>query len=121
MRSAGCTLVYDADCGPCRFFRDADGVLDVRHRMTFLPLDRADETGLLDEMPVELRFKSFHLLLPSREALSGAEALPELIRLFPGGTVASKLMTGAPGGRWALTSVYSVLSRLHEVGSCKAS
>ncbi len=111
-------LAYDSDCGPCTRFRRAVGFLDTRHRIGFVPLDRADREGLLERVPAEMRHRSFHLVLPDQEALSGARALPELIRLLPAGTFLSRLIVGAPLGYQSMAFVYSVFARLHDTGSC---
>ena len=111
-------LAYDADCGPCTKFKDAVAILDIHRKVDFVPLSLADESGLLDGVPSHLRHKSFHLVLPNEQVLSGANALPEVIGLFPTGRVFSRMIAGAPGGRSAMTFVYSVFARLHDTGSC---
>lgn len=111
-------LVYDADCGHCTKFKQAVAILDTHRRVDFVSLSSADESGLLDGVPTKLRYKSFHLVLQDRQVLSGADALPELISMFPAGRVLSRMMAGAPGGSSAMTFAYSVFVRLHDTGSC---
>lgn len=112
-------MAYDADCGACTRFKSAVAILDIHRETDFVPLSTADESGLLEGVPVNLRYRSFHLLLPGKQVLSGADALPELIRLFPAGRACSKMITGAPGGRKAMTFVYSAFSKLHDASSCR--
>ena len=112
-------LAYDADCGPCTRFRRAVGFLDTYGRMDYMSLNDAEVEGLLDNIPIPMSHRSFHLVSPEGGALSGAEALPELVRLLPSGTLMSKMMTKAPGGMRAIAFAYGVASRLHDVGSCK--
>ncbi len=47
----------------------------------FVSLTEADKSGLLDQIPQSIRFKSFHLISPSGDIQSGAEALIDLITL----------------------------------------
>ena len=114
-----CIMAYDADCGPCTRFKQAVAILDIHRKVYFVPLGTADESGLLDGVPINLRHRSFHLVLSHEVVLSGANALPEVISLFPAGRLLSRIMIGAPGGRSAMNSVYSLFARLHDKGSCE--
>lgn len=111
-------LAYDADCGPCTQFKRLVGFLDVRRQIDSIPLIQADSEGLLASVPVSLRHRSFHLVAPDGNVLSGATAIPTLVGLLPGGRFASRVMTSAPGGIRTVGFVYAVLSRLHDAGSC---
>ena len=44
-------LAYDSDCGPCTRFRHIVEILDKYERIDFVLLTKADEEGLLDEIP----------------------------------------------------------------------
>ena len=112
-------LAFDADCGPCRRFRNAVGFLDTFGRLDFMSLERAEDSGLLDAIPFAKRHSSFHLVSPDGTALSGANALPKLISLLPSGTLLSRLLREAPGGLKTAAFVYSVASRLHNTGTCQ--
>lgn len=112
-------ISYDSDCGPCTKFKRAVAFLDAHNRVDFLSLSEADALGLLDKIPEDRRHRSFHLVLPTTEVLSGANAIPELVSLLPSGGIFSRLIAGAPGGMRTTTFVYSVISRLHDEGSCK--
>jgi predicted DCC family thiol-disulfide oxidoreductase YuxK len=112
-------LAYDADCGPCTRFKQGVDFLDAHRKIGFVSIDQAEESGLLDGIPETRRHRSFHLILPSKRVESGAEALPTLMGLFPSGRMISKIVESAPGGLPILAFVYSIASRLHEVGSCK--
>ncbi len=111
-------LAYDASCGPCDRFRRAVAFLDSRGRFEYVPLEEADSEGLLDAVPRSLRYRSFHLMTPSGVVLSGADALPAVVRQLPGGRPLSWLMVRTPGGRAAIRFVYRAFSRLHDAGSC---
>jgi predicted DCC family thiol-disulfide oxidoreductase YuxK len=110
--------VYDADCGPCTRFKHSIEFLDSYRRFDFMPLRHADDEGLLNMIPAEFRHRSFHLISPAGEALSGAKAIPTLVSLLPSGSLISKLISSAPGGLRATGFVYGVFSRLHDAGSC---
>ena len=111
-------LVYDANCAPCRRFKHIVDNLDVYQSIHFISLIKADEQGLLERIPQSIRFKSFHLLSPNGDILSGPEALLELIRVLPLGHVISKFILLVPGGRQLTKALYFMCSRLHDKGSC---
>ena len=112
------TLVYDAGCSPCtRFMRIID-FLDARGKLDFASLIDADAEGRLDSIPESRRHRSFHLILPHGEILSGAKAVPNLVSLLPLGRATSAIMVSAPFGTRSISFVYGVLSRLHDSGSC---
>ncbi len=112
-------LAYDADCGPCAVFKRALEFLDGYHRFAFVSLTDADARGFLNGVPPSLRLRSFHLVAPDGTLLSGADALPTVVSLFPSGGVVSKAILLAPGGFRTVGFFYRVLSRLHNSGSCK--
>jgi predicted DCC family thiol-disulfide oxidoreductase YuxK len=111
-------LAYDADCGPCTRFRHIVDILDKYERIDFISLTKADQEGLLDKIPVEERYKSFHLIFPKGDAKSGSEALLELIAILPGGKFISPIISHFPGGKKAVRFIYKRFSMLHDRGSC---
>ena len=112
-------LAYDSECGPCRRFKSVVDFFDVSHQIDFTSLTDADDFGLLSKVPQPLRYKSFHLIFPNGDIQSGAEALLEVISLFPLGHRISKLLTLIPGYKGVISFVYAALSRSHDHGSCK--
>ena len=111
-------LAYDANCGPCTRLRRIVEILDKYERMDFISLTKADQEGLLDEIPVHKRYLSFHLIFPNGDAKSGSEALLELIAILPGGKIISPIINYFPGGKKAVQFIYKRFSRLHDRGSC---
>jgi len=111
-------LAYDANCGPCTKFKRIVDMLDKYERIDFMSLTKADEEGLLDKIPVEERYKSFHLIFPKGDAKSGSEAILELIVILPGGKIISPLINYFPGGKKAVRFIYKRFSGLHDRGSC---
>lgn len=68
-------IAYDADCVPCSTFKHIVDLLDIYEIIDFISLKEADKSGLLDQVPQSIRFKSFHLLNPSGDIKSGPDAL----------------------------------------------
>ncbi|HYC12100.1 MAG TPA: DCC1-like thiol-disulfide oxidoreductase family protein [Nitrososphaerales archaeon] len=114
-------LLYDTDCGPCMRFKRLVSFLDLGRSLEFMSIDKAEGLGILDGIPAKRRHGSFHLVHPDGRLESGADALPSLISLLPGGRIARRIIVFAPKGPSALKFLYSTAARLHEVGSCKAS
>ena len=110
-------LVYDSECGPCSRFRQIIDFLDGYDRIEYVSLTDADKKGLLDDVPFYQRHRYFHLIT-NFSTLSGAQALPDLIKVFPAGRAVSKLIFATHFGRFAVKSCYATLSRLHDGGSC---
>jgi predicted DCC family thiol-disulfide oxidoreductase YuxK len=113
-------LAYDAGCGPCTNFKSIISFLSPRKKIGFVSLVAADESGLLDSLDSEKRYRSFHLLVPGQNISSGAEALPVLFGLIMGGRLVERAIQSIPFGFQTVSSVYGVLSRLHDSGSCNA-
>jgi predicted DCC family thiol-disulfide oxidoreductase YuxK len=114
-------LAYDADCGPCARFRSIVELLDSEGAIEFVPLREADSSGRLDSIDQAARYRSFHLVSSDGSAWSGAEALAPLSTvLHPGGRLVSRVISGLPAARRAVSFGYSTLARLHEKGSCGA-
>jgi len=111
-------MAYDADCGSCTKFKSLVAFLDSYRRIEPISLTKADKLGLLENIPQALRYNSFHLISPSGNIESGAEAFPTLIGLLPSGGPISKLIMLAPGGRGIVRFAYSVFSRLHDTMAC---
>ena len=111
-------LAYDSDCGSCSKFAHVVDILDKDGKIYFISLIKADQKGLLDKIPILLRYKSFHLISEKGEIKSGPEALLELIRILPGGKVIYPIINYFPAGKQVVRFIYNRLSRLHGTGSC---
>ncbi len=112
-------LIYDSACGICVKFRRFVDFLDPREKLEFSSLLDADAGGLLSSMPIALRHKSFHFRLPNGKILSGAEAVPELMRQLPSGSLLNWFVTGAPIGMTVIRFLYGNISRFHDSDSCR--
>jgi predicted DCC family thiol-disulfide oxidoreductase YuxK len=81
------TLLYDADCGFCKWI--VSGVLawDRHNRLVPLALQSAQAGALLSDLSPEERLASVHLISPDGERLSAGSVAAPLLRLLPGGTI----------------------------------
>lgn len=112
-------LAYDANCGPCTRFSHAVDILDKYEKIDFISLTKADQKGLLDNIPASMRYKSFHLIFPNRqEVKSGSDALIKLVAILPGGRVISPIINYFPGAKQIVHFIYTKFSKMHDRGSC---
>ncbi len=111
-------LIYDSDCGICVKFRRFVDFLEPREKLEFSSLLDADAGGLLSAMPIAMRHKSFHFKLRNGKILSGAEAVPELMKHLPVGALLSWAVINAPIGMDLMRFLYRNISRLHNDDSC---
>jgi predicted DCC family thiol-disulfide oxidoreductase YuxK len=111
-------LAYDAHCGPCTRFRHFVHFIDSRDEIEFVSLVDADDAGLLDEIPKAERHTSFHLIFPDGNLLTGAAAIPTLLKLLPGGRLLSRVIVSAPGGPLLISIVYAGFARGHDGSAC---
>lgn len=93
------TLIYDADCAMCR----ASALWLMRRalsggRLEILPCRAGVTRRRFPQIPVETCLTAMQLVLPDGRVLSGADAVPELLRRIRGwGWVAG--VFGLPGIR----------------------
>jgi predicted DCC family thiol-disulfide oxidoreductase YuxK len=79
------TVLYDEDCGFCRW---SLGVLlrtDSRHQLRPVALQSPEAQRLLADLAPEERMASWHLISPAGDRSSAGAALPPLAALLPGG------------------------------------
>jgi predicted DCC family thiol-disulfide oxidoreductase YuxK len=99
------TLLYDADCGFCRWSLAKILAWDRRRTLRPLSLQSEEADGLLRGMPEEQRMASWHLVGPEGAVHSAGAGFPPLLRLLPGGAALAALAARAPrlterGYRW---------------------
>jgi predicted DCC family thiol-disulfide oxidoreductase YuxK len=98
-------VLYDGDCGLCKWLLAWLLRLDRAERLRPLALQRLEAEALLDDLdPVE-RMASMHLVAPDGTRLSAGEALPPLLRLLRGGRLPAAVAARVPrltsaGYRW---------------------
>ena len=91
------TLLYDRDCGFCRWCLGK--VLTWDRRGSIRPVAIQSERGarLLGGMPEEERLASWHLIGEDGTVRSAGAAFPPLLRLLPGGAPLAALTDRSPG------------------------
>jgi predicted DCC family thiol-disulfide oxidoreductase YuxK len=90
-------ILYDADCGFCRWCVSKVLAWDRRRRLVPMALQDPRANRLLAGMPPEVRWSSWHLASASGEPRSAGMAAVSLLRLLPGGRVPAALAAAAPG------------------------
>jgi len=76
-------LFYDADCGLCTFFRNVVVRLDVRRRITSIPIGAREADPYLGDLDEGPRWASMHVVTPEGRRSSAGPALLELVRVLP--------------------------------------
>jgi predicted DCC family thiol-disulfide oxidoreductase YuxK len=95
MKSA--VLLYDSDCGFCRWSVDKVLAWDRRRRLRPLALQAAEADGLLGVVDEETKMGSWHLVTADGRVYSGGAAAAPLFRLLPGGRPFAALFAAFPG------------------------
>jgi predicted DCC family thiol-disulfide oxidoreductase YuxK len=90
------TIVYDGDCGFCRWSLGWVLRWDRRRRLRPLALDTEEAGRLLTEIEPARRMASWHLVDAGGRVLSAGAAAPELLRLLPGGRPVAALLARFP-------------------------
>jgi predicted DCC family thiol-disulfide oxidoreductase YuxK len=78
-------LLYDADCGFCRWSLDKLLSRDLHGRIRAVPLQSPEADVLLRGMDRETKMASWHLITPDRTIYSAGNALAPLLKLLPHG------------------------------------
>jgi predicted DCC family thiol-disulfide oxidoreductase YuxK len=78
-------LLYDRDCGFCRWSVGVLLACDRRRVLRPVPLQDPEADRLLAGVGEEERMASAHLVSPEGRRWSGGKAAPPLMRLVPGG------------------------------------
>ena len=104
-RSARWVVLYDADCGFCKWTLSVLLRWDREARLEPVALQRAEAADLLKELTPAERMASWHLISPRGERCSGGDALSPLLRALPGGRLPAAVFARFPrlsarGYRW---------------------
>ena len=91
------TVVYDADCGFCRWCLGLLLRADRDHRLRPLALGTPEADRLLEPMPREEQFASFHLVDPDGRLTSAGAGLPTVLRALPAGHLPADVLDRMPG------------------------
>lgn len=90
------TVLYDADCGFCRWSLALLLSTDRRRALRPLALGTPEADELLSDLTPEQREASWHLVAPGGRRESAGAAAPSLLRLLPGGRVPAAALAAAP-------------------------
>lgn len=90
-------ILYDADCGFCRWSLGALLRWDLRRRLRPLALQSPEAERLLAHMTPEHRMDSFHLVDEAGRVYSAGAAVRELLRRLAGGRPLAALSAALPG------------------------
>jgi predicted DCC family thiol-disulfide oxidoreductase YuxK len=90
------TLLYDSDCGFCRWCLGKVLAWDRRHSLRPVAIQSEEAERLLAGMPEEQRLASWHLVDGDGTVRSAGAAFPGLFRLLPGGAPFAALTSRAP-------------------------
>jgi predicted DCC family thiol-disulfide oxidoreductase YuxK len=90
-------ILYDADCGFCRWSLAQVLRLDRQHVLRPLALQDPQAATLLPGMTQEERMASWHLVGEDGRVYSGGAAFAPLLRLVPGGRPLARVAAAFPG------------------------
>jgi predicted DCC family thiol-disulfide oxidoreductase YuxK len=90
------SILYDADCGFCRWSLAKVLRLDRHRRLRPVALQDPEADLLLPGMPHERRMASWHLVDGDGRVYSGGDAFVPLLRLIPGGSPAARVLARFP-------------------------
>jgi predicted DCC family thiol-disulfide oxidoreductase YuxK len=90
-------LLYDPDCGFCRWSLGWVLAADRTRRVRPVPLGSPEADQLLADMDREERMASWHLVAPDGRRWSAGYAAPPLLRLLPAGRAPAAALAAAPG------------------------
>jgi predicted DCC family thiol-disulfide oxidoreductase YuxK len=110
------TVIYDPDCGFCRWSLALVLARDRARRLRPLALGTPEADDLLADISPAERAASWHLVSPDGRRASAGAAAPPLARVLPGGRLPAALLSHAPNVtersyRW-VADHRSTLSRL---------
>ncbi len=96
-RAGQLIVIYDGDCGFCKWLLAGLLAWDRGPRLRPLPLGTPDADALLADLTPAQRAASWHLVAPDGSRLSGGAALPALLRELPAGAPPAALFAAIPG------------------------
>jgi predicted DCC family thiol-disulfide oxidoreductase YuxK len=89
-------LLYDSDCGFCRWSVDKILAWDRGGRLRPMELQDPEAGSLLGQMDGETKMSSWHLVMPDGRVYSAAAAAPPLLRLLRGGKPLAAVLAAFP-------------------------
>ncbi len=95
-RNERSVLLYDSDCGFCRWSTAKILAWDRHGRLRPVPLQDPESDRLLRGMDQRTKMDSWHLVTPDGRARSAGAAFPPLLRLLPGARPLAALASAFP-------------------------
>ena len=89
-------LLYDADCGFCRWSLDKLLARDRDRRIRPVALQSPEADALLKGMDHETKMASWHLIAPDGSIYSAGAAAPKVLKLLEGGARLAKVANALP-------------------------
>ena len=89
-------VLYDPDCGFCRWSLARLLTLDRSHRLAPVALGSTEADELLADLTPQQRAASWHLVSPEGWRTSAGAAAVPLLRLLPGGRVPAAALARLP-------------------------
>jgi predicted DCC family thiol-disulfide oxidoreductase YuxK len=90
------TLLYDEDCGLCRWAADRIVAWDRRRRLAFAPIQGPTGRAMLAGVPEAERLRSAHAVTPDGTVRSGGAAAGPVLRELPFGLPLSTMAEAFP-------------------------
>jgi predicted DCC family thiol-disulfide oxidoreductase YuxK len=90
-------LLYDSDCGFCRWSVDKVLAWDRTNRLRPVALQDSEADRLLPGIDAETKMASWHLVTADGRVFSGGAVAPPLLRLLPGGRPLAAIASAFPG------------------------
>jgi predicted DCC family thiol-disulfide oxidoreductase YuxK len=91
-------VLYDADCGFCRWSADRLRAWDGRRgRLRFVSLQSPEADALLDPMAHDARFASWHVVTRDGRMRSAGAAVAPVLRELRGGSLPAIVAEMLPG------------------------
>jgi predicted DCC family thiol-disulfide oxidoreductase YuxK len=90
------TILFDGNCGFCRWSLALILCWDRRHLLRPVSLQDVEADRLLADIPEAQRMRSWHLVLPNGVVRSAGSAAGPLFRLLPGGKSLASLFERFP-------------------------
>ncbi|MBI3292395.1 MAG: DUF393 domain-containing protein [Elusimicrobia bacterium] len=112
-------LLYDEACRLCIGVRRLLAWMDRNRRVTFLPLQDPQAARLAGPMDSQRFWNAFHLAQPGGRVLTGAAAIPAVIRLLPGGAPLAWLLEHLPGLPWLTARAYQWVAAHRMMFGCR--
>lgn len=89
-------VLYDEDCGFCKWSLDKILAWDRRQSLRSVAIQSEEGQELLRSVPAAERLDSWHLRVPSGEVRSAGAAVPSLVEVLPGGRPLAFLFRSFP-------------------------